>query len=505
MTPSVVDASHDAGPLLSVRRARFTTRWESVGGKRAQAVEVTLDNLLPINAFSENTSITNPITIELSGTQLRTVKPAVINRLVASDRVRVDVLVADGASGNATVTVKDHTGNTLGQSDGWLVTPLPGVWSNDPSLLLTHETPTWWNEAKYGIFIHWGIYSYPAWAPPQQYAEWYESVHNCSPLALKAHNSVSWDLHNPSNSSSPTWEHHLQTYGPDVVYDDFIVNFTASKFNASSWVDLFDRAGAKYFVLVTKHHDGYALFDSGNTTHRASVYLGPGRDLVDELFTVAKKEKPNLHRGTYYSLPEWFNPDFAKYGFAEWPGGLAHNAFNASELEPYTGRLNISDYLQDLQLPQMLLLAQKYDTEIMWCDIGGPNMTLEFEAQFYNHAQAHGKQVTINNRCGVPQSDFDTPEYTKFNAIQTRKWETSEGMDPFSYGLNSATNASQYKNATTIVQSLVDIVSKNGNFLLDIGPNAEGEIIEAMSNNLLAAGEWLANSGDCVYATLSDH
>jgi alpha-L-fucosidase len=109
-----------------------------------------------------------------------------------------------------------------------------------------------------------------------------------------------------------------------------------------------------------------------------------------------------------------FNPDFAKYGFGQWPGGLAHNAYNASELEPYTGRLDINDYLEDLQLPHMLLLAEQYDTEIMvgillsaisassfhlqWCDIGGPNMTLEFEAQFYNHAQAQGRQVTINNR-----------------------------------------------------------------------------------------------------------
>jgi len=214
----------------------------------------------------------------------------------------------------------------------------------------------------------------------------------------------------------------------------------------------------------------------------------------------AKKEKPNMHRGTYYSLPEWFNPDSARYGFGSWPGGLAHNAFNSSQLEPYTGRLEISDYLTDLQLPHMLDLAVKYETEIMWCDIGGPNKTTEFAAKFYSNALANNRQVTMNNRCGaVP--DFDTPEYATFGSTQTQSWESSEGMDPFSYGLNSATLPSQYKNGSTIVQTLVDIVSKNGNYLLDIGPTAEGEIIAPMMNNLLDAGSWLKYSGDCVYDT----
>lgn len=92
-----------------------------------------------------------------------------------------------------------------------------------------------------------------------------------------------------------------------------------------------------------------------------------------------------------------FNPDFGPYGFSSWPGHLAHNAFNNSELEPYTGRLPIDDYLDDLQLPQMMILAYQYDTEIMWCDIGGPNKTLDFAAQYYNHAWVTGRQVTINN------------------------------------------------------------------------------------------------------------
>ncbi|KAL0955485.1 hypothetical protein HGRIS_001725 [Hohenbuehelia grisea] len=476
--------SSNSTPALAIRRMRFTSRWELVDGVRAQAVEVTLANTLPSRSLAPQTSLIGIHQLTITGDGIRTLAPGVIHRLVPGDQARVDVLVSGSQDGIlSTIHVTDANNNSVVESSGWPATPLVENWTPDADLLATHESPSWWKQAKYGIFIHWGVYSYPAWASPNNYAEWY-----------------TWDLHNPPDASNPTWNHHLETYGPDVVYDDFIPKFTASKFNASSWVDLFDRAGAKYFVLVTKHHDGFALFETGNTTNRNSLKLGPKRDLVAELLDTAKREKPDLHRGTYYSLPEWFNPDYAKYGFGPWPGGLAHNAFNSTEIEPYTGYVNVTDYIDDLQYPHMLDLALRYDTEIMWCDIGGPNRTLDFAAQFYNHAMASGKQVTMNNRCGaVP--DFDTPEYATFGSIQPQNWESSEGMDPFSYGLNSATSASQYKNGTTIVQTLVDIVSKNGNFLLDIGPTAEGEIIEPMVTNLLDAGSWLAHSGDCVYST----
>ncbi|KAF7977933.1 hypothetical protein HWV62_2001 [Athelia sp. TMB] len=286
----------------------------------------------------------------------------------------------------------------------------------------------------------------------------------------------------------------------DVIYDDFIANFTGSHFNASEWLDIFDEAGAKYFVLTTKHHDGYALWDTGNTTNRNSAKLGPKRDFLAELFETAKKEKPFMHRGTYFSMPEWFSPDYAPYGFQDFPGGLAHNAFNTSKIEPYTGRLDINDYLRDLQLPQMLDLAENYDTEIMWCDISSANLTLDFAARFYSHAEQDGRQVVMNDRCGnVP--DFDTPEYSTYGSIQTRKWETSEGMDPNSYGLNKATPPSKYKNGSVIIRTLVDVASKNGNYLLDVGPDAEGRIIEPMVSNLLDAGKWLKHSGECVYDT----
>ncbi|KAK0212150.1 glycoside hydrolase family 29 protein [Desarmillaria ectypa] len=483
ISPSTIPSADmvDVKPALSIRRARFTSRWEDFDGVRAQAVEVTLANLLPTYSLSVETSLNARHQIYISGSDIKTLYSGVVHRLVPGDQITVDVFISGvHEDGLANIEVRDPDAHVIGVSSGWPTTPLVEHWAPYKQILDAHETPTWWNRAKYGIFIHWGIYSVPAWATPSNYAESYD-----------------WFLHTDPGEDNPTWNHHLATYGTDIVYDDFIANFTASKFNASEWLDLFDNAGAKYFVLVTKHHDGFSLFDTSNSTHRSSVYLGPKRDFVAELLDTAKKEKPGMYRANAHSR---FSPDYPPYGFGAWPGGLAHNAFNSSILDPYTGRLNISDYIEDIQLPHMLDLAKKYETDIMWCDIGGPNRTLEFAAKFYNNAFSQGRQVTINNRCGaVP--DFDTPEYATFGAIQTRKWEASEGMDPHSYGLNLATNASSYKNATYIVQTLVDIVSKNGNFLLDVGPTAEGEIIPPTQAGLLGAGGWLKYAGECVYDT----
>ena len=139
-------------------------------------------------------------------------------------------------------------------------------------------------------------------------------------------------------------------------------------------------------------------------------------------------------------------------------------------------------------------------TEIMWCDIGGPNMTTEFAMQYFNDAAARGKQVLLNNRCGLP-GDFDTPEYARYESVQVRKWESNLGMDPFSYGYNRATPEEAYITPGEIVTSLVDIVSKNGNFLLDIGPTANGTIIEIEQRNLRIAGAWIKEHAEAIFNT----
>lgn len=141
--------------------------------------------------------------------------------------------------------------------------------------------------------------------PPQKtesYAEWYWYRQNQGP-----------------GNPDQTYEHHLATYGPDVVYDDFIANFTAAAFDPKEWVDLFAAAGAQYFVQVAKHHDGYALFDlPADVSGRTSVRLTPHRNLLKEVFDAAGEWQPHLRKGAYYSLPEWFHPDYEGLGFGQW-------------------------------------------------------------------------------------------------------------------------------------------------------------------------------------------
>lgn len=137
----------------------------------------------------------------------------------------------------------------------------------------------------------------------------------------------------------------------------------------------------------------------------------------------------------------------------------------------------------------------------MWCDCGGPNGTAEFAAKWFNNATSSGRQVAINNRCGLPVSDFDTPEYETFSSVSERKWESNQGMDPYSYGYNGATPASLYMNASTLVTTLVDMVSKNGNLLLDVGPKADGTIDATEVAHLLEAGRWIKTNGEAIFNT----
>ncbi|CAG8949483.1 hypothetical protein HYFRA_00007713 [Hymenoscyphus fraxineus] len=450
-----------------------------------QTVELIIDNAGP--AWISGAGVE----VSIHGYGIRTVQPGYIKRLRPGDQKKINVGVTGCGTVNGSVTLKGSMNATFtyenvkfGLED----------FSSDLDSIAKHESPDWFNEAKYGIFIHWGVYAVPGWGnstPWEIYAEWYW-----------------WYGHHRIADKADVYNYHLRTYGPDVVYDDFFSNFTAENWDAKSWVDLFADAGAQYFVLTTKHHDGFALFDTEDTTHRNSLHYGPKRDILKELFDAAKRYQPQLKRGTYFSLPEWFNPLYGKYGFSQfdtpgsttWPGIIANNPYT-QEVEPYTGATNVSDFIDDLMVPQMEMLAYNYETDIMWCDCGGANGTGPFAAEWFNNAASSGRQVAINNRCGLAVSDFDTPEYSTFSSISERKWESNQGMDPYSYGYNRATPPELYMNATTLVGILVDMVSKNGNLLLDVGPKADGTIDVTQVAHLLEAGIWIKANAEAIFNT----
>ncbi|MFL5993750.1 MAG: alpha-L-fucosidase, partial [Streptomyces sp.] len=271
--------------------------------------------------------------------------------------------------------------------------------------------------------------------------------------------------------------------------------FTAEKFDPRSWVELFRDAGAQYHVLTSKHHEGFALWDT-KVSDRNAVKMGPKRDLVKELFEASRRYTPELHRGLYFSMPEWFNPD------NPWMGHAPRNPYTLDPV-PYTGYTAGKDFVKDYQAPQMLELIHGYDPELIWCDIGGVNDSVHVLAEYFNHAKNRSRpiDVTVNNRSGISFHDFTTPEYTTYDNTVIAKWESSRGLDPFSYGYNQATPDGSYMTTEQVVHSLVDIVSKNGNFLLDIGPRADGTIPEIMQTRLRETGQWLRTNGEAVYDT----
>ncbi|MFK0104306.1 alpha-L-fucosidase [Streptomyces sp. NPDC091217] len=184
---------------------------------------------------------------------------------------------------------------------------------------------------------------------------------------------------------------------------------------------------------------------------------------------------------------------------------MGHAPRNPYTLEPlpYTGYTAGKDYVKDFQAPQLLELIHGYDPEIIWCDIGGANDSVHVLAEYFNHAKNRARpvDVTVNDRSGIGFHDYTTPEYTTYADTVVAKWEASRGLDPRSYGYNRATPDDAYMTTEEVVHSLVDIVSKNGNFLLDIGPRADGTIPEIMQTRLRETGAWLAVNGEAIHGT----
>ncbi|WP_372665510.1 alpha-L-fucosidase [Amycolatopsis kentuckyensis] len=418
------------------------------------------------------------VTVDVPGG--RTTVPATIRALAPGEQATVRLGIAPNASVPPGTTTNGQVRVTAGR--GTLATQqipitlgIPDFRPTDASLS-THRAPYWFTDSKFGIFIHWGVYAVPAWAPVgQQYAEWY------------------WQ--NQQDPNGATYAYHREKYGENFVYDDFIPLFTAAKFDPRSWLKLIADAGAEYYVLTSKHHDGFALWDT-KVSDRNSVKLGPRRNIIDELFTASRKYTPQLRNGLYFSLPEWFNPD------NPWMGHAPRNPYTGAPL-PYTGYTAGKDFVRDYQAPQVLELISEFDPDVLWFDIGGVNDTRNTITEYFNHAKnrKRPKDVTYNDRGGIPDHDFTTPEYTTYPNTVVAKWEASRGLDPFSYGYNRATPDDRYMTAEEVVRTLVDIVSKNGNFLLDIGPDFDGTIPDVMQKHLRDAGAWLKVNGEAIYGT----
>lgn len=347
----------------------------------------------------------------------------------------------------------------------------------------------WYPSAKFGIFIHWGVYSAAAWGDAKHAAEWYLYAMNVT---------------DPARGTG-TRDHHLKTYGADFAYDQFIPRFTARRYDPHFWVRLFEQAGARYFVLTSKHHDGFQLFRN-TASDRNSVRLGPGRDLVGELFSAAARSP--LKRGLYYSLGEFYNPAL---------GTAPRNPYTGAEI-PYTGYRPVTDYVTQYEHVHLKNLIDHYDPDVLWADGqgyhefgGGPIFrpktwdwrSDEILAYYYRNAadRPRPKSVLANDRFEASHADFATVEGdNKKYVLRPDPWEACLNIGK-SWGYNENEDPAKIKSSVQLLRLLAEVVSKNGNLLLNIGPREDGTIADWMSSRLLDMGRWLRLNGRAIYGS----
>ncbi|MBN1816865.1 MAG: alpha-L-fucosidase [Sedimentisphaerales bacterium] len=325
-------------------------------------------------------------------------------------------------------------------------------------------TPSWFQDAKFGIFIHWGVYSVPAWGEKTKYAEWYwNSLHT---------------------QGSPTEQFHNRVYGSDFPYFQFADRFEPHLFDPEQWADLFVRSGARYVVLTSKHHDGYCLWPSkeANTSWGRpwnAVDTAPRRDLLGELTTAVHK-RPHLKMGFYYSLYEWYNPLY---------------------------RQDVAKYVDQHMLPQMYELINTYKPSLFWTDgewdhPSGTWKSEQFLAWLYNESPVKDV-VAVNDRwgseCRHVHGGYYTTEYGS-GVEGGHPWEECRGMG-HSFGYNRNETIDEYRSAKTLIHTLVELVSKGGCLLLDIGPAGDGRIPVIMQQRLIEIGDWLTVNGEAIYET----
>jgi alpha-L-fucosidase len=310
----------------------------------------------------------------------------------------------------------------------------------------------------------WGVYSVPSWSPPGTYAEWYW-----------------WNLEqNIKAGSGPFLDFHYRVYGKNFKYANFASLFKAELFNVTEWGDILAASGAQYVVPSAKFHDGYCLWDSPTSWMWNSVDIGPEMDLLKMIFDEIKRR--GIHTALYFSLFEWFNPI-------------------------YRGP-NPHQYVEQQMLPQLYDLINNYQPDYIFADgEWEQNSTFwnstNFLAWLYNDSPVKDS-VVVNDRWGNDCDGTNGGVYTAEYDSQiwwNHKWEENSGLDIFSFGYNRATRVEQYFTAYQSLQLLIRSVAYGGNFLLDIGPTADGRIPLLMSERLLEIGAWLKVNGEGIFKT----
>jgi alpha-L-fucosidase len=364
-----------------------------------------------------------------------------------------------------------------------------GPFRPDWESLARYEVPEWYKDAKFGIFIHWGVYSVPAFGN-----EWYPR--------------------NMYREESDEYKHHIATYGAvdKFGYKDFVPMFRAERFDPGAWARLFKEAGAKYVVPVAEHHDGFAMYDSGLSDWTAAK-MGPRRDVIGELAKAVRTEGLHFGASSHRVEHNFFlgvgrriasdinDPKYAAFY------GPAHNWIEAKQGTPLSNDFTFvsAAWTRDW-LARSSEIVQKYHPDIMYFDwwIGQPAVRADltrFAAFYYNTSLGYGDHVGVIN-----YKDYAIEEHSavldlergQLADIRPLYWQTDTSVSNKSWGF---IKDDTFKTAEFVVQQLIDIVSKNGNLLLNIGPRPDGTIPEEVQGVLRDVGSWLKVNGEAIYGT----
>ena len=359
--------------------------------------------------------------------------------------------------------------------------------ANWPSLA-RYSIPKWYEDAKFGIFIHWGVYSVPAFGN-----EWYPRL--------------------MYRRGTPEFKHHVKTYGPQsrFGYKDFIPLFRAENYDPAHWAKLFRRAGARFVMPVAEHHDGFAMYDTALSKWNA-VQMGPKRDVIGDLAAAVRQEglifSLSSHRAEhwwYFGGGKQFDSDVRHGRHADFygpcqPMGDSQQNLNDRKSLPMPDASFLDDWLA-----RSCELVDKYQPQIVWFDwwiqhIAFDPYLQKFAAYYYNRAAQWGQTVAINYKNDAFSEGaavFDV-ERGQLSGIRPQLWQTDTAVSKNSWGY---VKKQDYKTAGVLIGDLVDIVSKNGVLLLNIGPRPDGTVPESEEKLLTEIGDWLAVNGEAIYGT----
>jgi len=349
---------------------------------------------------------------------------------------------------------------------------------------MSRPLPAWFDDAKLGVLIHWGLYTVPAWAEPSG------TFHDVA----KTHGWEHWFRHNAypewywstiSIENSPARAHHDATFGPDFPYERFAGRFedAAATWRPAAWADAFADAGMRYAVLVTKHHDGWCLWPSQVPHPTKPGWHAQRRDYVAE-FAGAMRAR-GIDLGLYYSGGlDW---TFSAPPIRDLPG-MGKNVPNTPEYLAYAR-------------DQVGELVARFAPRVLWNDIAWPRIGDPREVIDAYYAAVPDGVVNDRFRWGdASLADFTTPEYAVLASAPPKKWEATRGLS-LAFGYNANEGPEHTLSREALVHLLVDVVSKGGNLLLGVGPRADGSIPELQRDRLQALGAWLRANGEAIYGT----